>query len=760
VNARQILSKFENPKRAGGGWVVRCPAHQDDRSSLSVGEGDDGRVLLFCHAGCTVENIVDALGLRMNDLRSEAARTGTSHLAPARERTFDYRNVAGDLVFQVVRKEPKKFLQRQPNGDGGWIWKLTGVKRVPYRLHELASNAVATVWIVEGEKDANRLWDLGLPATCNAGGAGKWGASETKALRDIGVQRVIILPDNDGPGMKHALDVQRRCKNAGMAASIVTLYSTPLPKGADVSDWLDEGHTREELEALADAVPYSVPPTVTKPTPIQPAAAPAAVVPDDTLPPDTLPEPTKYAPPGGDGVPYDVGAAEAFRDRYGDRVRYDHVKEQWLVWAGHYWRPDATEEVMLLAKQHARLWQQEAIRAVTYPQRAKLVNFTLHLDKRGLLEGMMKCAQWHPPISTDGSQWDKDPWLLGVPNGVVDLRTGELREGRRDDWITQQAGTPYDPAAACPRWMQFLDEVFEGDVALIDYVHRALGYSLTGDMREQVFFMALGGGANGKSILLDTLEYVWGSYGHRANMRIFIGSGDAEKFHLAELAGRRLIFAAETKPNTRMNEHVVKNFTGGETQSAERKFGHPFTFKPVGKIWLGVNHQPKVMDDSFGFWRRVRLVPFNRTFTGSAEDRGLRDKLKAEAAGILAWAVRGCRLWQETGLQTPQSVMSATEAYQVEEDPLSEFIAARCEIDPEESSTFAAIFSAYVSWADEQGISRSDRMSRRAFGMNLKRRFAARDENGIRKYDGVWVRPSATDRQPGMLPPPPTDDDY
>jgi putative DNA primase/helicase len=755
VNARQILSKFPTSKRAGAGWVVKGPAHDDQRESLSVGEGEQGNVLMYCHAGCSTADILAALGLRMNDLRGDAAGepSASARGGGGGEKVFNYRNVAGELVFQVVRKANKKFLQRKPDGDGGWIWKLSGIKRVPYRLDELAANAVETVWIVEGEKDADNLWQIGLPATCNAGGAGKWGAAETKALKEIGVQRVIILPDNDAPGAKHASEVQQKFKNAGIAASIVQLYQSPIPKGADVSDWLAEGHTRDELEALANSTLYVVPPRAKTVAPITPTIT---VTENDD--PDTLPDPTRYAPPGGEGIPQDTGAAEAFADRFGDRVRYDHTKEQWLIWNGHHWKPDSTEDVMVLAQRHVRMWQQEAMRAVTYPQRHALVKFLLQLDKRAQLESMMRAARWHPRMKTNGTEWDRDPWLLGVENGVIDLRTGIMRDGRREDLITQQAGTSYDPDAPCERWTKFLDEVFEGDAALIDYMHRALGYSLTGDMREQVFFMALGTGANGKSILLDTLEYVWGTYGHRANMRIFIGAGDTEKFHLADLAGRRLIFAAETKPNTRMNEHVVKNFTGGETQSAERKFGHPFTFKPVGKIWLGVNHQPKVMDDSFGFWRRVRLVPFNRTFTGTDEDRGLRDKLKAEAPGILAWAVRGCQSWIANGLATPQSVMSATDAYQAEEDPLSEFFATRCDFEPGESSTFTAIYAAYSSWAEDQGITVRDRLSRRALGMNLKGRLVAKERDGVRVYEGIFVKPHAG-TTPTLLPPPPSDSD-
>jgi putative DNA primase/helicase len=341
------------------------------------------------------------------------------------------------------------------------------------------------------------------------------------------------------------------------------------------------------------------------------------------------------------------------------------------------------------------------------------------------------------PVKTPGGEWDRDPWLLGCPNGIVDLRTGVLRPGERTDFVTHQVSQPFDAEAPCERWRQFIGEVFEGDVALINFIHKALGYSLTGSMSEQVFFLLLGTGSNGKSIFLDTLEHIWGSYGQRANMKMFVGSGDLEKFHLADLAGRRLVFAAETQAEQKWKEHTIKNFTGGETQRVEKKFGDPFTFQPVGKIWLGMNHQPKVGDDSFGFWRRVRLIPFNRVFTGSAADPMLKETLRAEAPGILAWCVRGALRWQAEGLQAPASVMNATDAYQQGEDPLAEFLLARTEQIPNAEASLSALFAAYSSWADVEGIRREDRLTRRAFTSNLKRWFQPVIGQGTSRFKGV-----------------------
>jgi putative DNA primase/helicase len=778
MNARQLLARFAGVKKISGGWMVNCPHHDDSTASLKIAEGEGGKAILYCHAGCSTPDIVSSLGLQMSDLFPDAPPPAAFVPPPAKAvnaglvtqpkpnpvykgdakivGTYDYRDVDGTLLYQVIRKEPKQFLQRRPDGEGGWIWKVAKqVKRVPYRLPDLLARPV--VFVVEGEKDADRLWTMDIAATCNAGGAGKWGASESKALAAACVERVIVIPDNDDPGQKHASDVAAKCKKQGLAVSVINLPG--LPHHGDVSDWLNANGTKDDLLALA-AIPYVLPQPTGKPPqgysgpvlgsgPIQPPTLPSE--PDtveveqgniyiakdgsEIYPP--LADPTAYGSPHGDGAPMDVGAARAFVDRFGYRVRFDHSRDQWFVWTGHYWKPDATALVYQLAMKHAQLWQQEAAAALHYPKRAALSAFLYKLERRQAIENMLTCASWMDPISTEGSTWNTHQYFLGVKNGVIDLKTGELKPGERHYHMTQIGNVEYDADAKCPRWDQFIKEIFNDDLSLMIYVQRALGYSLTADMREQAFFMCVGTGSNGKSIFLDTLEYVFGDYAHRASMMVF--TGDAAKFHVAEMEGRRFIAASETKPNTRLNEHILKDFSGGESVSAERKHGQPFTFKPVGKIWMGVNHEPKVTDDSYGFWRRVRLIPFTQTFKGDTDDRNLKDKLRAEAPGILRWCVEGCLDWQEFGLPTPPIVMSATDKYQQQENPLAEFFAEKCKIDPDETSSTSALIAAYTTWCDDQGIRAYDRIPRRAFLAQLEKQFTIVNMLGINRVKGITL---------------------
>jgi AAA domain len=251
VNAADLARSLK-AKRNGSGWIARCPAHDDRSPSLSIAESGDGHLLLHCHAGCTFEQILKAAGVE------PTKRNGEDHTKPRIVATYDYHDAKGELIYQVVRYAPKDFRQRRPDGNGGWIWKMQGVERVPYRLpHLLNANEV---FIVEGEKDADNLAKLGVAATTNPGGADKWPDSFGRWFDG---RHAIILPDNDQPGRDHAQDVARKLKDH--AASIRILDLPGLPPKGDVSDWIAAGGTADQLLELADQVPYWQPTSAVRP---------------------------------------------------------------------------------------------------------------------------------------------------------------------------------------------------------------------------------------------------------------------------------------------------------------------------------------------------------------------------------------------------------------------------------------------------------------------------------------------------------------
>jgi hypothetical protein len=250
LGAPQILKRLRDVRRAGSGWLAYCPGHNDqNKRSLSVGITENGKTLLKCHAaGCTAEKITTAVGMSLADLDGP----NSSHRSSRGEAAvYDYADENGTLLYQVVRRKPKDFRCRQPNGVGGWTWNLEGVRVVPYRLPEMAE--APRVYVVEGEKDADALVAAGLTATTNHGGAGKWRDAHTHALVEAAVPEVVALPDNDPAGESHALAVVESCRAAELRVKIIRLPE--LPSKGDVSDWLAAGHTADELRQLAEDAP-------------------------------------------------------------------------------------------------------------------------------------------------------------------------------------------------------------------------------------------------------------------------------------------------------------------------------------------------------------------------------------------------------------------------------------------------------------------------------------------------------------------------
>lgn len=391
-------------------------------------------------------------------------------------------------------------------------------------------------------------------------------------------------------------------------------------------------------------------------------------------------------------------------------------------------------------------------------------------ESKGRVESALFFARSEAPITDPGDGWDADPLLFGCENGVVELATGTFRPGRQDDKVTMKVGVDFDPDADCPRWLQFLDEVFGSDDDLLDFVWRAVGYSLTGSTKEQCFFLLHGKGSNGKSLFLNTLRYVLGDYAHSTTFALFdYAARQDHSQNLAQLDLRRFVTASESAENCRLNEDRLKALAGSEPITARLMRENDRTFTNTVKLWLGVNHRPRVLDDSDGFWRKARLVPFNHRFAlpeelearpelhddphVSSADRNLEAALKAEAPGILRWAVQGAALWACDGLQAPPCVQAASRSWREEADPLGDFFATRCVIADTCRVRAGDLYAAYLDFCQDQGMKDRDRMSQQAFGRRIAARFdkkarAVVDGKQGPAYFGIGLR---DDRQEGPM---------
>lgn len=417
----------------------------------------------------------------------------------------------------------------------------------------------------------------------------------------------------------------------------------------------------------------------------------------------------------------EAGAAERFAQLYAGKVCFDHRRKRWLLFEQHRWAPDADEQMKRIVLGFSRDWQLAALDIGELELRKQTINAAIKLERRQNFGSMLEWAAAMKPLADAGDGWDADAWLLGSPNGVINLRTGERRNGRRADRITMQTGVAFDANATCPRWTRFVGEVL-GDDALVGFVQRAIGYSLTGDTSEQCLFLCYGKGANGKGTFTQTLAHVLGDYSYAMPFStVELHQRSSIPNDLAALLNRRFVSASETNDGTRLNESRVKALTGCDPITARFLHAEFFTFNPVAKYWLSVNHKPIVRDDSHAFWRRMRLIPFTQTF---AIDKTLGLQLRSEASGILNWCLQGALAWQRDGLNPPDIVTAATATYERESDVLGDFCTEALDDDPEADTVRAKeLYAHYRDWARHHTLSERETLTANAFGRKMSERF-------------------------------------
>lgn len=412
----------------------------------------------------------------------------------------------------------------------------------------------------------------------------------------------------------------------------------------------------------------------------------------------------------GAGIPErfnltDYGNAERFVARHRGNVRYCYAWRSWLVWDGRRWKIDDGGGVRRLAKETVRSIYGEAAAVDDPKERAAIAKHALKSEAAQRVEALLALAQSEPGIEVVPTELDHDPWLLTVKNGTLDLRAGTLRPHEPGDNITKLAPVTYDPAASCPAWEAFLDRIMDRNDGLISFLQRAVGYSLTGDTSERAFFILHGEGRNGKSTFLETVRAVLGDdYADRTRTETLLARRDNDiPNDIARLRGLRFVTASEADEGRRLAEASIKDLTGGDAISARFMRAEWFTFRPEFKLWLGTNHKPVVRGTDAAIWDRIRLVPFAVRIPEAEQDKHLRDKLIADAPGILSWAIEGCIGWQREGLGEPPEVRAATEGYRGEMDILGGFLADCCVLRPTAKATAKSLYAAYVQWCDENG---------------------------------------------------------
>ena len=368
----------------------------------------------------------------------------------------------------------------------------------------------------------------------------------------------------------------------------------------------------------------------------------------------------------------DLGNAERFaRDHEGD-VIYCLDQRIWYCWDGTRWTPN-NAKIQQMAKETARNMLVEP----TYGEdhRTSLVKWQKQSESHSKIKSMIDLASSEQSLVKRSSDLDRNLHLFNAFDGTLNLQSGEIKKADRLDFITSQTDSRICSQATCPKWKKFIDEVMCGDQALIAYLQQLCGYIMSGDRGEQIIVYFLGQGANGKSVLIDVLTHVFGDYAGSISAKALIDrASGAIPSDIASIAGKRLVTMSEFPERTYINTTTVKSVTGGDTITARHLYKDWFEFKPQFQLVCAMNELPKVSENDEAYWRRVRIIPFQRTFSRDEMDRNLQDKLKEEADGILQWCVEGARLYQENGLRPTTVMNNELEEYRRKSDPVAEFI--------------------------------------------------------------------------------------
>ena len=403
----------------------------------------------------------------------------------------------------------------------------------------------------------------------------------------------------------------------------------------------------------------------------------------------------------------DLGNARRFVSRHGENIRFIFEWNKWIVWNGSRWDVDDDGAVMRLAKETVEAMYSEAVGLANERDRTALLRRAIRGQAEARLKAMVSLGESEAAVVLSANKLDADPWLLGVQNGVVELKTGKFRPTRREDLITKRANVTFDQKAQCPNWLEFLDTVTGSDASFKSYIQRVVGYTLTGSAREEVMFVLYGTGSNGKSTSRETVHSLLGDYALAADAGLLIerktpGGATPE---LARLKGRRLVSINETSENDHLNEARVKFITSQDKITARNLYQGFFDFDPSHKTFLTTNHKPIIRGTDIGIWRRIHLLPFTIAIPPEKIETDFRERrLVPEQAGILNWALEGLAAYRKQGLNPPEAVLASTKEYRQDMDVVGQWIDERCERDQTASVPTSHAYMDYSQWAaDEVG---------------------------------------------------------
>jgi P4 family phage/plasmid primase-like protien len=696
--------------------MASCPAHEDDQPSLSIKRGRDS-VLIFCQAGCKTELVTAAIGWKMADLYNDPMRRNGVDNGVIIE--YPYVDESGTVLYIKQRLEPKKFRQYRLLPDGSRSWELNGVRRVLYRLPEVASAKLRRepIYLPEGEKDVHALEGLGAVATTWAeggwkpGSKSKWRAAYSTLLDGA---HVIVIQDQDEAGQQTAQDIA--LKIAKHAASVKIVKPAV---GKDAADHIAAGLGLEDFE---DVEMGFLPPL-------------------DEVPQD---QPAVEFDSGGTFSIYtqtDDGNALHLIDDHADKFRRVADMRRWFVWDGCRWALDHEDRaIRFTARDQAR----------DLPNSTREQQSFKHISMSATgISGCVRVAETDKRTSILARELDAHPELINTPSGIVNLRDGTLRDHDPRLLLTRVTEYPCDLVATHPRWDAFLCTTFNDDQEMIGYLQRLFGLALLGRTHGEILPFFWGKGANGKTVIANVLQGLLGNAdagGYAVGAPdgfLMAGREGKHETEIARLRGARLVITSEQTSGRSFDEVKIKKLTGGDILTGRFMRGDFFDFPPSHLMLVLSNSRPEVREGGDAFWRRVRLIPFPHVVADDQQIKYFHDHLlAAEAPAILGWGVRGAVEVLTNGLQDPKKVIVATEEYRTTEDTVASFVRDHCLLGEFYTVRVAGLRRRFERHCRELGMKDTDVMSAKALTQRLTTEYpvtSGQGSKGVRVYRGIGL---------------------
>jgi len=717
IDFEKLVSAL-NATQKGKEWQCKCPAHDDEHPSFYLSkDSKSGKILFKCFAGCSQEAILSAL--RDRDLWPKApTKSARPYGVPDTYESaqftqcwkyldYESQRVCGLTAKYVAADGTSKkiipFFRKTPAGR----WKPGHISATNRPLYNACyASRANTIFVVEGEKCADAITNstrkiLGVTWP---GGASAVSRCDWSILREC--KDIRIWPDNDEPGKRAAAWIAAQFPQAKL---IDLSQFGDQPAGWDCADW-----AKEPSDALA--LQLIDPPRIE-------LVAPPKGEPDVPT--------TTHCPLN------DYGNALRFHARFKDDLKFV-PNIGWYFWSADHWQKDESGAVIIYASDIQDIIQKEANEEQDEKEAKQVRVFARQSGMLSRLRAMAEIASGMQGICTEPDALDADPFLFACKNGVVDLRTKELIPNRRELLLTKQSPIAYDAAATCPTWDKFLRRIMGDSAELIAFLQRAIGYSMTSDTSEQVMFMLWGSGQNGKSVFIETLAKIFGTYHTATTSDLVLLDQPTGENAIARLKGARFVPASEVPENGRFNEARIKQLTGQDTISARYLYKEYFDFRPHFKFWLRCNSRPQISGGDLGIWRRMHCIPFTQTILESEKDKHLAQKLEQELPGILNWAIDGAVKWQEIGLAPPEAVLETVEEYKEDMDTIAQWLSAACIIDPECRVLGASLYESYKAWCEMVG---ERPLSQRKLMIKIKDKgFKRVVYSGARYYKGLDVK--------------------